>query len=412
MRQENHWKKGYITILAGQAFSLVGSAAVQFGLLWWLASETDSPGMLALVGLAAFLPQIVLGPFAGVWIDRMKKKTVMLVADLFIGLVALGFSVFFFLGTPPYWTVCLVAGLRAAGGALHTPAAQAATPLLVPEAALVKANAWSQLMQSGAYMLGPVLGAALYAALPMSWLLLTDLAGALIACATLAAVPIAEPAREHTALPNLWRELKEGAAVVLRYRQALWLLLAATASMVFYLPLSSYFPLMTSSYFALSPWHGSLIELVYALGMLAASAYMGRAAFKGDKLTVSYIGVFLLGVTSLLCGLLPSAAWAFWAYAALCLCMGACGPVFNVPYMAYMQENIPQESMGRAFSLVGSLMSVTMPLGLAISGPVCERLGVPAWFFITGVATCAFSALFWLIARRDKKRGGGGRAAR
>ncbi len=404
MNQTKQWKKGYITILAGQTLSLVGSSAVQFGLIWWLASETSSPTMLALVGLMAFLPQILIGPFAGVWIDRMKKKNIMIAADLFIGVVALGFSVFFFTGTPPYWTVCLVAGSRAIGGAFHTPAAQAVVPLLVPQEELVKANAWSQFMQSGAFMLGPVLGAALYAALPMPYLLLTDLAGALIACAALAIVPIPEPERKRAAMPHFWPELKEGASVVLKYRDALWLLLAATAAMVFYLPLSSYFPLMTSDYFALSAWHGSLVEFLYAGGMMGMSAIIGGVALKRNKLAVAYLGVFGLGVTSLLCGILPGAAWAFWVYAALCLLMGACGPVFNIPYMAYMQESFPQESMGRAFALIGSLMSIAMPLGLLISGPVCERLGVSAWFLITGVATCAFVVLFRLMAARDKRK--------
>ena len=56
------WKRGFYTIFAGQTVSLIGSSAVQFALIWWLASGTDSPIMLALSGLVAFLPQLLLGP--------------------------------------------------------------------------------------------------------------------------------------------------------------------------------------------------------------------------------------------------------------------------------------------------------------------------------------------------------------
>ncbi|NLY49936.1 MAG: MFS transporter, partial [Firmicutes bacterium] len=59
---------------AGQTVSLVGSSAVQFALIWWLASETASPLLMSMAGLSAFLPQLLLGPIAGVWVDRLSRK--------------------------------------------------------------------------------------------------------------------------------------------------------------------------------------------------------------------------------------------------------------------------------------------------------------------------------------------------
>lgn len=80
------WKRSFLTIVIGQTFSLIGSSAAQFALIWWLASETGSPLLMAFSGLLAFLPQLLLGPFAGVWIDRWPRKYVTISADLFIGL--------------------------------------------------------------------------------------------------------------------------------------------------------------------------------------------------------------------------------------------------------------------------------------------------------------------------------------
>ena len=80
MNDYSRWKQKFLTIAAGQTVSLIGSSAVQFSLIWWLASETGSPMMMALSGLVAFLPQIFLGPFAGVWIDRLKRKHVAIAA--------------------------------------------------------------------------------------------------------------------------------------------------------------------------------------------------------------------------------------------------------------------------------------------------------------------------------------------
>lgn len=98
-------EKKYLTILSGQTVSLIGSSAVQFALIWWLTNESKSAIMLSLAGLSAYLPQMFLGPFVGVWLDRLKRKYVVIAADLFMGLVALGLSIWFLLGNPGYLVV-------------------------------------------------------------------------------------------------------------------------------------------------------------------------------------------------------------------------------------------------------------------------------------------------------------------
>ena len=64
------WKKQFAIIYAGQAFSLVGSAAVQFAIIWQLTVQTESAITLTVAAIVGFIPNMVLGPFAGVWIDR------------------------------------------------------------------------------------------------------------------------------------------------------------------------------------------------------------------------------------------------------------------------------------------------------------------------------------------------------
>ena len=51
-----------------------------------------------------------------------------------------------------------------------------------------------------------------------------------------------------------------------------------------------------------------------------------------------------------------------------------------------MKETIAPQRMGRAFSLIGSLSSATMPLGLVIAAPIAESRGVPFCFFVAGIA--------------------------
>lgn len=394
------WKRSFLTIVIGQTFSLIGSSAAQFALIWWLASETGSPLLMAFSGLLAFLPQLLLGPFAGVWIDRWPRKYVTISADLFIGLVALAFAGYFHFAQPPYWSACLVLGLRAIGSVFHTPAIQAIVPLLVPREELVRANGWSQFMQSGAFMLGPVLGAALYAVLPLYAIMIFDFVGAVIASLCMAVINVPEVPMAADRTPHFFSELRAGAAIFVQDKRLLTTTLAATICMVFFLPLSSYYPLMSSSHFNVSALHGSLVEFLYAAGMMGSALLISTLGDIRRKFLVVQLGLVGIGITSIIAGLLPAQMWAFWVFAIVCAFMGASGNVYNIPYMAYLQETVPPEALGRVFSLIGSLMSLAMPVGLLISGPIAEKYGVPLWFLVTGIMTLAATAINALILKQ------------
>ncbi|MFZ5975795.1 MAG: MFS transporter [Bacillota bacterium] len=381
-----HWKRSFLVLVSGQTISLIGSSAVQFALIWWIASETSSALMLSLAGLLAFLPQLILGPFAGVWIDRLKRKNVIIGADLFIASMAGVFALLFLFSTPPYWAACVVLGVRAVGNVFHTPAIQAAVPMLVPKEQLVRANGWSQFMQSGAFMLGPVLGAVLYAALPLPVIMLTDVAGAIIASICVAIIRIPDPPREKQKTPNVFREMKEGAAVLLRDRRLCIVTLASMLCMVFYLPLGTLYPLMVSEHLSGTAWHLSIVEFVFAGGMMLSAAIISARGEIRNKFRVIHIALIGFGITNLLCGVLPADLSLFWVFVILCALMGAGGNLYSIPYTSYLQQTIPPETQGRAFSLVASLMCLAMPVGLMLAGPFAETYGVAQWFFISGIA--------------------------
>jgi DHA3 family macrolide efflux protein-like MFS transporter len=400
--QTAHWKRDFLVIASGQTVSLIGSSAVQFSLIWWLASETSSAMMLSLAGLFAFLPQLILGPFAGVWIDRLKRKTVIIGSDLFIALAAAVFALLFMAGYQAYWLACVVLGVRALGGVFHMPAVQAAVPMIVPGEELVRANAWSQFLQSGAFMLGPVLGAAMYAALPLPVIMLTDVLGAVIACLCVAMIRIPDPPRDKQATPHLFGEMKQGLVILLQDRRICIVTGSASLCMVFFLPLSSLYPLMTSAYFSGTAWHAGIVEFAYAGGMMLCAALVSAYGEIKNKFLVIHIALIVLGLGSLWSGLLPPDLSVFWIFTAICAMMGAAGNLFNIPYMAYLQQTIPPEAQGRVFSLIISLMSLAMPVGLLIAGPVAQLYGIAKWFLITGIAIVAIMLISAAATLKDK----------
>ena len=215
---QSGWKRKFIAIAAGQAVSLIGSAAVQFSLIWWIASETNSPIMLGLSGLAAYLPELFLSPLAGVLADRLNRKLICILSDMFVGLSALVFALFMWKSEVASGMALVVLFVRGISGTFQQPAIQAIIPQLVPPQELVKANGWTQFMQSGAFMIGPVLGAAMYAALPMSVILLTDLAGAIVASVMLGMVPIPKLTVVAPKKQQFLREWRDGLQIYLEDR--------------------------------------------------------------------------------------------------------------------------------------------------------------------------------------------------
>lgn len=398
------WRKKYLTILSGQTVSLIGSSAVQFALIWWLTNESKSAIMLSLAGLSAYLPQMFLGPFVGVWLDRLKRKYVVIAADLFMGLVALGLSIWFLWGSPGYLVVIAALFLRSLANVFHTPSIQAIVPLLVPEEELVKANSWNQFLQSGAFMLGPVLGTVMFAAMPLWVILLTDLIGALAACLTLWIVEVPDIPRGEETTQHYLQELKDGFRVFKEDPPMLVIMFFSFFIMIFYLPLGILFPLMTNVHFELSAWFASVVEFSYAVGMMVSAFLIGMKKEWREKLLAAQLANVGLGITFIGSGLAPANLVGYWLFVFFCIFMGGMGNLYNIPFTSYLQETVPPEKLGRVFSLFGSVMSTAMPIGLLLAGPLSERLGIARWFLISGILTIIFSLLCLMFYARAKAK--------
>lgn len=384
---QKNWKTKYLFMIAGQSLSLIGSTAVQFSVIWWLSATLGSPIILAFASMAAYIPNILLGPFVGVWLDRLNRKYVIIAADVFTGVISVIFALAFYLGTPTVWMALIFLGLRAIGGVFQFPAIQAVVPSIVPKDQLIQANAWDQFLQSGALMIGPVLGAVMYAALPLPTILFSDLVGAVIASIALIPVKIPYIARVDDNSMGFVTEWKEGLRIFLMDKRLFVLTLSATICMVFFMPITAFYPLMTSDYFQGTAYEASSVELLYSAGMMLGTFVINRFGNKlqYNAICTALIGLFGLGSTTLISGFLPKSDVAFWIFAFMCFGMGISAVFYNIPYIAYMQETIPSKYHGRAFSLLNTIISLTMPLGLLVAGPVSEIKGIQFWFGFSGI---------------------------
>lgn len=393
MEKNKKWKSQFIIVALGQAVSMLGSHGVQFALIWWLAEKTSSPLMLGISGIVAYLPMSLFSPIAGIVADRHNRKFISIFSDMMMGMIALIYAVLLFFFDLPIWTVFVMLCVRGIGSTFQQPAIQSIIPQLVPKDQLVKTNGWMQLLNSGSFLLGPVIGASLYAIFPMSVVLMSDVVGAILASVALAVVKIPKLEKTEQEKHRFVTEIKEGLQVFGEDKKLFYIVIAEALCMFFYAPLSSFYPLMTSDYFDLSAMYGSAVELSFAIGMMVSSLLFSSVLKVERKIRVSFIGLLGMGIACVVCGVIPPVYIGWFFFAASCICLGAAGNVHTIPLTAYIQETVAPEKMGRAFSVLTLISSVTMPVGLLFSSPIAEKVGVNVWFFISGLCMLALTTL-------------------
>ncbi len=398
---QGSWRRTFAIIFAGQAFSLLGSAAVNFALVWWLTVQTGSAAILAYASIAAILPQGLLGPLAGPFVDRWDRRRTMITADLFIAATSVVLIVMYALGSPSVGTVIAIIGFRSLGAAFHTPASQAAVPMYVPAEQLMQVAGWNFFLGSGAAMAGPVLGAFLMGVAPMTAVIAIDVGGALLAVGSLLLVRIPNPQSPSADEPQggvvaaFAAEFVEGWRELVRIRGILWLTLIITIVTLFYMPLNALFPLMTLAHFERGVLAASMIEVAFGAGMLVGSLAIGIMSKKFSATKLIAAGICLVGLMIGVSGLLPASA--FWAFAVFCVVMGVSVPLFAAPLTALFQLLIDPAKLGRVMALYTTLAFLAAVPGLLLAGPLAEQTGVAVWFAITGALVLITGPLPWVI---------------
>jgi DHA3 family macrolide efflux protein-like MFS transporter len=389
---QSDWKRSFFSIWIGQAFSLLGSRVVQFALAWWLTQLTGSATVLATATLVALIPEIVLGPIAGAYVDRWNRRYVMIVADGFVALASLWLAYMFWIDAVAVWHVYVIMFIRALGGAFHWPAMQASISLMVPQEQLTRVNGLNQTLQGVLNIAGPPLGALLMELLPLQGVMLVDVGTALLAITPLLFVFIPQPKKADagTDKTSVWADIVAGLRYIRSWPGLMALIGWAMILKIAMTPAFSLLPLLVSDHFKGGAAQLSLLEAVAGVGIvvggLALSVWGG---FRRQIYTI-VLGMAGLGLGFLVLGLTP--ATLFWLAVGSAFVIGLTIPLIDGPLMAIVQATVAPEVQGRVLTLMGSLLWITSPLSLAVAGPISDTVGLQVWYLLAGLL-CGGSAL-------------------
>lgn len=392
----DNWKRVFAIIWTGQFLSILTSSIVNFAIVLWLSLETGSAEVLAFATMAALLPQSVLGLFTGIFIDRWKRKRVMIMADSFIAFCTLILAVLFYFDLAKISHIYVLLALRSVGSAFHMPAMQASVPLLAPKLELMRIAGINQVIQSVCNIAGPALAGLFITMMKMTNILLLDVAGAAFACLSLCFVFIPDPSHEErNSELHLWREAKEAIMEVRNQYGLSWLFLLSILATFVIMPVSVLFPLMTLNHFAGNAFQVSLVEVSWGGGALLAGALLGLKKYRWNEILLINGMYIALGLTFLFSGLLPVSGFIW--FAVLTALGGVCGSLYFATFTTVIQSRIDPGVMGRVFSFYMSFSMLPSMIGLLSTGFLADSIGLGNTFIISGGFLCLIGIISFFI---------------
>ena len=365
-----------------QAWAGAGESLAQIAMPLLVYELSGSARLLALVALAQVAPRVILAPVAGLLVDRVDRRRLMIAADierlLLVLLVPLCVAA---------WQVAVLAIGIAVGNAVARPAELAAVPSVAGEGRLVAALSLIQVTNAIIRVVIPAAGAGIVATTgpgPAFWLQALCFLGSLAALRRLV-VPWSPDPRQAgegllaTATADLWAGLRAIRDVpIIRgitASEALWQLVtgALVVTAVVYTQetldlgnrADAAFALMTTSISAGAVF-GALVahRLEGRIGRarLMAIGYVGPAflivAALGVPLPVVYLAWFALGLAD---------AWAV------------------ISFQAYLAEAVAEELRGRVYAAWGAVVALAGAAGYALMGVVTPWLGAERTFGAVGL---------------------------
>lgn len=392
----DNWKRVFAIIWTGQFLSILTSSIVNFAIVLWLSLETGSAEVLAFATMAALLPQSVLGLFTGIFIDRWKRKRVMIMADSFIAFCTLILAVLFYFDLAKISHIYVLLALRSVGSAFHMPAMQASVPLLAPKSELMRIAGINQVIQSVCNIAGPALAGLFITMMKMTNILLLDVAGAAFACLSLCFVFIPDPSHEErNSELHLWREAKEAIMEVRNQYGLSWLFLLSILATFVIMPVSVLFPLMTLNHFTGNAFQVSLVEVSWGGGALLAGALLGLKKYRWNEILLINGMYIALGLTFLFSGLLPVSGFIW--FAVLTALGGVCGSLYFATFTTVIQSRIDPGVMGRVFSFYMSFSMLPSMIGLLSTGFLADSIGLGNTFIISGGFLCLIGIISFFI---------------
>lgn len=386
MRFRGLWRHpDFLKLWAGQSISAFGSLVTAFALpVTAILLLQATPLQITLLSAAEYAPGLVVSSFAGAWVDRLRRRPILIAADLGRAALLGSIPAAALLGALRIEQLYLVALLVSVLAVFFDVAYLSYLPSLVRREDLLEGNSKLQASASVAEVAGFGLGGVLVQALTAPVAILIDAVSFVVSAFSVAIIRQAEPTPAPAdARPNAWREIGQGIRLLLGHP-----ILRASAGASGTFNLFRNMVGVVIMLFFLRELHLSPLILgpLFALGGI--SAFLG--ALLAERLTRRWgVGRALLGsllLTGLMTLLVPLAggplALVLVMLAAAQLLGDGAATIYEINQISLVQATTPDRMQGRINASKRFLEWAAMLLGLLVGGLLGQTIGLRPTLFV------------------------------
>jgi MFS family permease len=394
--------RNYRLFFTGQSVSLIGTWMTQIATSWLVYRITGSAWLLGIVGFASRIPSFLLGPFAGVWVDRWNRHQTLVVTQILSMLQSFALAG---LALARIITIREIIWLGLAQGVINAfdmPARQAFVIQMVEDRTdLSNAIALNSSMVNMARLLGPSIAGVIIAAFGEGYCFLIDGFSYLAVIASLLAMRIA-PGKPRGADKPVWHELKEGWHYVTQFVPIRSILLLLAVISLVGMQYTVLMPI-----FAGQVLHGGPHTLGFLMGASGVGA-LGGAMFLATRKNVLGLGrVVPLASAIFGTGLIVLGLSRFlWLSLLLMLFVGGAMMTQMASSNTILQTIVQDDKRGRVMSFYSMAFLGMAPFGSLLAGGLAHQIGAPRTVMISGTVCIVVAAWFasQLSAMRDVVR--------
>lgn len=366
--------KSFILFWLSQCISQLGSAMTGFALILWTYEQSRSAMSVSLMSFCSYVPYILVSLFAGAFVDRHSKKSIMLISDSIAAICTLTVLALTVSGKLSVWSIYVVNAVIGFMNAFQQPAAAVAIGKMVPKEKLSNVSGMNSFSSNLVTVLNPVIAAFVYSFGGLKIILLIDILSFLCAFFVLLfAVHISEEYK-YSEKSFFYSDLKVGFKFLKNEKGLLFIML--TLAMINFFSRLTYENILSPMILSRS---GSSVTLGIVNALMGIGGIVGGivvSAGKGSKNNVKMIYVsaavsFVLGDLLMAVGR-NAVIWSLAAFAAS----------FPIPFImagqnVIMYEKVPEKMQGRIFAARNAIQFSSIPLGILLGGFLADYVFEP-----------------------------------
>jgi len=389
--------RNYRLFFGGQSLSLIGTWMTQVASSWLVYRLTNSALLLGMVSFSGQIPALLLTPFAGVWVDRWDRRTVLKVTQVLAMLESLALAVMVFSGHENIWYILALTMFQCAVNAFDIPARQTFVVEMIEDRAdLPNAIALNSSMMTGARLVGPSIAGAIIAVAGEGYCFLIDGISYIAVIASLMLM-VTKPGEEKIH-ENLFSSLKAGWQYVIGYDPIRSILALIAFISLVGLPYTVLLPVFASEIL-----HGGPNTFGLLTGATGLGAFISAILLAMRK---SIVGLGKrMAITSLTFGAALIAfafSQIFWLSMVLMLLVGFSMMQVIASGNTILQTIVDEDKRGRVMSFYTLAFLGAAPIGSLLAGALANQIGAVPTVIVCGLL-CIIASL-WFFGRLENIR--------